>query len=171
MKVHSNQTSEIGSPIVRAQLWNLSEDVSFLSVELWLKLIFSLPVSYQRIPKTVIIWENWLKSDLDTRKWQLNLQKSLIDMKGCNIWSRRFYTLEAPLIKTMLVSHTKWFWLRIVQTQAILFFKSMSERVGSDTERLCIWGSHLESILSRSRNSNSESFDVGSVSFRHWFWK
>jgi len=32
MKVHSNQTSEIGSPIVRAQLWNLSEDSAcFLS--------------------------------------------------------------------------------------------------------------------------------------------
>ena len=29
MKINDlNQTSEIGSPIVRAQLWNLSEDVS-----------------------------------------------------------------------------------------------------------------------------------------------
>ena len=29
--------------------------------------------------------------------------------------------------------------LRVVQTETILFLKSMSERVGSDTERLWIW--------------------------------
>ena len=98
----SNSSCSVMELIRRCEFHN------FLSLELWLKLIFSLPVSYRRIPKTVIIWGNWLKSDLDTRKWQLNLQKSLIDMNGCNIWSRRFYTLEGPLIKTMLVSHTVW---------------------------------------------------------------
>ena len=40
--------------------------------------------------------------------------------------------------------------LRIVQTQAILFFKSMSERLGSDIKRLCKWmessGIDFESI-------------------------
>ena len=42
--------------------------------------------------------------------------------------------------------------LRVVQTQANLFSKLMSERGGSDIERL--WSLNLQSILSRSINSS-----------------
>ena len=41
--------------------------------------------------------------------------------------------------------------LRVVQTQAILFLKSMSERVGSDIERLLIQMTPFSINLSRSR--------------------
>ena len=63
--------------------------------------------------------------------------------------------------------------LRVVQTKVILFLESMSERGGSDIERLWIWMiSYIQSILSRSRNTSiSEPLYVGSASFRHWFKK
>ena len=56
--------------------------------------------------------------------------------------------------------------LRVVQTEAILFLKSMSDRVGS-VQRL--W--HRMKIDWRWRHWNSVSFYVGSDSFRHWFQK
>ena len=73
--------------------------------------------------------------------------------------------------------------LRVVQTQAILFSKSMPDRVGSDIERLWILKYNLYcisytvtmlcithiSLDSKSIESNSESFYVGSDFRRHWF--
>ena len=45
--------------------------------------------------------------------------------------------------------------LRVVQTKVILFLESMSERGGSDIERLWIWMiSYLQSILSRRSSFN-----------------
>ena len=45
-----------------------------------------------------------------------------------------------PLVRVLRLYYTKEIlkYLRVVQTQAILFLKSMSERGGSDIERLCI---------------------------------
>ena len=55
---------------------------------------------------------------------------------------------------------------RIVRTQAILFLKSMSERVGSDIQRLWIWMMNFMIDSKSIHDSNSESF-----SFRQWFLK
>ena len=68
----------------------------------------------------------------------------------------------------------KIYFLRVVQTQANLIPKFMSERVGSDKHRL--WNSiftfqiDLESI-NDDLQSNLGPFNVGSDSFRHWFRK
>ena len=69
--------------------------------------------------------------------------------------------------KYSVVSH-----FRVVQTQAILFLKSMSEKVGSDIERR--WFLNDESLDRLRidwgwRHSNSKSFYIGCDSFRHWF--
>ena len=55
-------------------------------------------------------------------------------------------------------------------SSAILCLKLISEKVGSDMERLWIWMTS-SSIDFESRNSISESFYIGSVSFRYWFQK
>ena len=65
--------------------------------------------------------------------------------------------------------------LRVVQTQSILFLKSMSENVGSVIERL--WNSmtshsiDFETIQIWVIIENSESWYAGSESFRQWFQK
>ena len=65
--------------------------------------------------------------------------------------------------------------LRVVQTKAILLLKSMSERGGSDIERLWNWISRSTQndaiSLSWSWNSILGSFYVGSAKFQHWFLK
>ena len=66
----------------------------------------------------------------------------------------------------------KWFQrslekLWVDQTQAILFLKSMSERVGSDIERPWIW----MTIDLEVHHSISASLYVGFHSFRQWFQK
>ena len=58
---------------------------------------------------------------------------------------------------------------RVVQTKAILFLKSMSERVGSDIERLWIWIFSRFLVDLEINHSISESLYVGSASFRQWF--
>ena len=65
--------------------------------------------------------------------------------------------------------------LRVVPTQTILFLQSMLERVGSDIERL--WTLNDNSYLNRLKSFwiwchlNSDSFYVGSDSYRHWIQK
>ena len=61
--------------------------------------------------------------------------------------------------------------LRVVQTQAILFLKSMSERGGYDIKRLWIWFFNRFWVDLKIHHSISESFYVGQDRFRHWFQK
>ena len=77
-------------------------------------------------------------------------------------------TFEISLIQRL------WFGeiLRVVQTQAILFLKSMSERGGSDIERLLNdVNVNRFSVDLEIHHSISASLYVGSDSLRHWFQK
>ena len=59
--------------------------------------------------------------------------------------------------------------LRIVHTQAVSFWKSMSEKSGSDIQRF--WIFTVNQFWVTIHYSISESFYVGSVYFRHWCQK
>ena len=61
--------------------------------------------------------------------------------------------------------------LRVVQTQVILFLKSMSERGGSGIKRLWIWIFNRFWLDPEIRHSDSKSLYIGSDSFRHWLQK
>ena len=102
---------------------------------------------------TVQDWVVWI-SALESSSARVNFVKIPRDP-----WTDR---------KTVLPGETI---LMVVQIQAILFLKSMSERFGSDIQRLWNWILNflIDKIDWKWRHSKSESFYVGSDSFRHWF--
>ena len=126
----------------------------------------------------------WTKLLFRSSSWNIWIQKLLHHMEPAFYWSKIHENLQClhvgKILKNFLIiwfSTTKlrfegvfqnynYVCLRVDQTQAIIFLKSMSDGVGSDIERL--W------MLSRSRNSAQLYFRamyVGSASFRHWIPK
>ena len=89
-----------------------------------------------------------------------------------HISPRRKYRITKFALKIYINISNQIFWCknsRVAHTQPILFLKSMSERGGSDMERLKIWIFNRFWVDLEIHHSISESLYVGSVSFRHWF--
>ena len=130
-------------------------------------MLFHLSIKLNNIRRREVLFENQPREAIR--------QKSLKILSFWLKFKRNPWVWRSALALNALMGHElNRYILRVIQTKAILCFKLMSEKVGSDIQRR--WNSMMNFLIDYESIEddvilNWESFYVGSDSFRHWFQK